>query len=71
LFIEGARLVTIRDLLGHRCITSTQLYLHVTACDLVDAMALHPIRNLVEVVDHLLPDVRLPIQRPPRRAGSA
>jgi integrase/recombinase XerD len=65
----GTNLVTIRDLLGHRCITSTQLYLHVTACDLAEALARHPIRHLVEVVDHLLPNVRLPIQRPPRRVG--
>jgi site-specific recombinase XerD len=27
----GVGLVTIRDLLGHRLITSTQIYLHVTA----------------------------------------
>src|SRR5947208_7899485 len=31
---EGVNLVTIRDLLGHRLITSTQIYLHVTAHDL-------------------------------------
>lgn len=31
---EGINLVTIRDLLGHRMITSTQIYLHVTAHDL-------------------------------------
>ena len=30
----GVGLVTIRDLLGHRLITSTQIYLHVTAQDL-------------------------------------
>jgi site-specific recombinase XerD len=64
------RLVTIRDLLGHRCITSTQIYLHVTAKDLAEAMDRHPIRHLVEVVDHLLPDVKLPLQRAPRRAGA-
>lgn len=67
----GTNLVTIRDLLGHRCITSTQLYLHVTAREMAEALARHPIRHLVTVVDDLLPDVRLPIQRPPRRVGYA
>ena len=66
----GVNPVTIRDLLGHRCITSTQLYMHVTASDLKEAMTQHPIRHLVDVVDHLLPNVRLPVQRPPRRADA-
>ncbi|MBV8181720.1 MAG: tyrosine-type recombinase/integrase, partial [Mycobacterium sp.] len=39
----GVGLVTIRDLLGHRQITSTQIYLHVTAEDLRSAAARHPI----------------------------
>lgn len=62
----GVGLVTIRDLLGHRMITSTQIYLHVTAHDLRQAADLHPIRHLMPIVDHLLPDVRLPMQQ--RRA---
>ena len=66
----GADMPTIRNLLGHRCITSTQLYIHVTASDLREAMTRHPIRHLVDVVDHLLPNVRLPLQRPPQRTGT-
>ena len=58
----GVGLVTIRDLLGHRLITSTQLYLHVTAEDLRDAAQRHPIARLLGTIEHLLPDVRLPFQ---------
>jgi site-specific recombinase XerD len=63
----GVSLVTIRDLLGHRLITSTQIYLHVTAEDLRDAAHRHPIGRLSASVDHLLPDVKLPFQPPPGR----
>lgn len=58
----GVGLVTIRDLLGHRLITSTQLYLHVTAEDLRAAADRHPIARLLGTIEHLLPDVRLPFQ---------
>jgi integrase/recombinase XerD len=62
-------LVTIRDLLGHRLITSTQLYLHVTAEDLRKAVANHPIQRLAPTVEFLLPNVKLPMQyAPPRRS---
>jgi integrase/recombinase XerD len=60
----GVGLVTIRDLLGHRQITSTQIYLHVTAEDLRAAAARHPIGSLLSTVQHLLPTGRLPFQRP-------
>jgi site-specific recombinase XerD len=59
----GVGLVTIRDLLGHRQITSTQIYLHVTAEDLRAAAARHPIGALLATVEHLLPVARLPFQR--------
>lgn len=58
----GVGLVTIRDLLGHRHITSTQIYLHVTAEDLRSAAARHPIGTLLATVEHLLPATRLPFQ---------
>ncbi|NJO12119.1 MAG: tyrosine-type recombinase/integrase [Gammaproteobacteria bacterium] len=60
----GVGLVTIRDLLGHRQITSTQIYLHVTAEDLRHAAACHPIGALLATVEHLLPATALPFQRP-------
>lgn len=67
----GVGLVTIRDLLGHRLITSTQIYLHVTAQDLRAAADRHPIARLLGTVEHLLPDVKLPFQhrRFTRRSG--
>jgi site-specific recombinase XerD len=67
----GVGLVTIRDLLGHRQITSTQIYLHVTAEDLRSAAARHPIGSLLSTVKHLLPTGRLPFQRLRPFASSA
>lgn len=66
----GVGLVTIRDLLGHRQITSTQIYLHVTAEDLRSAAARHPIGSLLATVEHLLPAGRLPFQKARAFAGS-
>lgn len=60
----GVGLVTIRDLLGHRLITSTQIYLHVTADDLRNAVAHHPISRLLDTVKHLLTSTPLPFQKP-------
>jgi site-specific recombinase XerD len=61
----GVDLVTIRDLLGHRCVASTQIYLHTTAEDLRAAAAKHPVEQLISQVQDWLPDVRLPFQWPP------
>jgi site-specific recombinase XerD len=66
----GVQLVTIRDLLGHRLITSTQIYLHVTAADLRDAADRHPISQLSNTVNDLLPALKLPFQHPPVRRQS-
>lgn len=66
----GVGLVTIRDLLGHRQITSTQIYLHVTAKDLRSAAARHPIGSLLATVEHLLPAGRLPFQKARAFSGS-
>ena len=63
----GVNIVTIRDLLGHKQISSTQVYLHVTADDLRSAAEKHPIGRLLKSIDHLLPDVKLPIQYGPRQ----
>lgn len=67
---QGVGLVTIRDLLGHRLITSTQIYLHVTAQDLRAAAERHPIGRLLGTIEHLLPNVRLPFQRPGARCST-
>lgn len=58
----GVGLVTVRDLLGHRLITGTQIYIHLTAHDLREAAERHPISELVKRVEDLLPDARLPFQ---------
>ena len=62
--------VTVRDLLGHRLITSTQIYLHVTAEDLRAAAASHPIERLAPTVEFLLPNVKLPLQYAPQRRST-
>jgi len=61
----GVGLVTLRDLLGHRLLTSTQLYLHVTAQDLREAAEKHPIARLAPKVAALLPDGKLPLHHSP------
>jgi integrase/recombinase XerD len=58
----GVGLVTVRDLLGHRLITSTQIYIHLTAQDLRNAADKHPIAELVKRMEDLLPNVKLPFQ---------
>lgn len=58
----GVGLVTVRDLLGHRQITSTQIYIHLTAKDLRHAADKHPIAELIKRVEDLLPNVKLPFQ---------
>ena len=63
----GVGLVTIRDLLGHRQITSTQIYLHVTAEDLRHAADRHPIGRLAATIGGLLPEIRRPVMKPPHR----
>lgn len=60
-------IVVLRDLLGHRQLTSTQLYLHLSAHDLRSAIDKHPVQRLAPTLESLLPGVRLPFQDPPRR----
>ena len=59
----GVGLVTIRDLLGHRLITSTQVYLHVTADDLRAAAGRHPISRLLDTVRSIIGPGPLPFQK--------
>lgn len=59
---HGVQLVTIRDLLGHHCISSTQIYLHTTADDLRKAASAHPVERLVAQLPNLLPNVKVPFQ---------
>lgn len=57
-------LVVIRDLLGHRQLTSTEVYLHLTVQDLRKAVVHHPVEFLAPTIESLLPNVTLPFQRP-------
>lgn len=62
---RGVQIVTIRDLLGHRSIASTQVYLHTTAEDLRQAARRHPVQDLVNRMEDLLPTMKLPLQWKP------
>jgi site-specific recombinase XerD len=59
---EGVGLVTLRDLLGHRQITSTQIYIHLTAKDLRHAADKHPVSQLIKRMEELLPNLKIPFQ---------
>lgn len=61
----GTQIPVVRDLLGHRLLSSTQIYLHMTAQDLRQAVDRHPIGGLVQSLKELLPNVKLPFQYPP------
>jgi site-specific recombinase XerD len=58
----GVNLVTLRDLLGHRQVTSTQIYIHLTAQDLRQATDKHPVSKLIKRMEELLPNPKLPFQ---------
>ena len=64
---SGANIQVVRHCLGHRCISSTQIYLHVTAHDLKEAASNHPIGRLAPIVESLVPQTKLPFQLPPIR----
>lgn len=59
------QVVTVRDLPGHRCLGSTQIYLHTTALDLRQAAEVHPVEKLIEPLRGLLPAGRSPLQWAP------
>jgi integrase/recombinase XerD len=62
---KGVNLVVLRDLLGHRSLSSTQIYMHMTAQDIRKAIDQHPIRKLVNKIKHFLPEQILAFQYPP------
>lgn len=61
---EGVDLLTISKLLGHRQMSSTQIYLHLTAEDLRHAADKHPVSGLIERLESFLPNMKLPFQYP-------
>jgi integrase/recombinase XerD len=43
---EGAHLVSIQKLLGHKSLSTTQIYLHITITDLKELSKQHPMRRM-------------------------
>ena len=62
---NDVNLVVLRDLLGHRQISSTQIYLHMTAEDIRKAIDRHPIQKLAIHIKNMFPKIKLPFQYPP------
>ena len=60
----GEKLVVLQELLGHRMITSTQRYIHLTGEDLRSAMNRHPVGNLAKSLSDVLPIGKLRLQWP-------
>ncbi|MHC4180466.1 MAG: tyrosine-type recombinase/integrase [Planctomycetota bacterium] len=67
---RGENVVTIRDILGHRQLTSTQVYIHTTAHELREVARNHPIGELAPRIASLIEGVRIPIDYPPRRRAA-
>lgn len=47
---EGAHLVSIQKLLGHKSLSTTQIYLHITIGDLKELSKQHPMRRMRTIV---------------------
>jgi site-specific recombinase XerD len=60
----GEKLIVLKELLGHRQISSTQVYLHLSGEDLRDAIEKHPVRKLLGSLEEFLPTGRLRFQHP-------
>lgn len=60
---SGMNIISLKDILGHRCIASTQRYIQMTLNDLRAAIDKHPAIDILTSVADLLPDVRLPFHR--------
>lgn len=61
----GEKLIVLRDLLGHKQLSSTQVYLHMTGEDLRSAVDRHPVGKLLDSLGELLPGSKLRFQYPP------
>ena len=64
----GEEIRTVQELLGHKWITSTQIYLHTTARELREAAERHPVGRLIGRIENLLPNIKLPFQEPRKLA---
>jgi site-specific recombinase XerD len=61
----GEKLIVLKELLGHRQISSTQMYLHLSCEDLREAIEKHPVKKLLGTLEEFLPTGRLRFQHPP------
>jgi len=62
---KGTKLVYLKEILGHRQLASTEVYLHMTAADIRAAMEKHPLKKVAAGIVKYLPDVKLRFQYPP------
>lgn len=62
LISQKVSIVTVQKLLGHSSIESTMRYLRITIQDMREAIDKHPVNDFNEVLNRLLPNVRLPYQ---------
>jgi integrase/recombinase XerD len=60
----GEKLIVLKELLGHRQVSSTQVYLHLSGEDLREALERHPIKKLLGSLEEFLPTGRLRFQHP-------
>jgi site-specific recombinase XerD len=58
-------IAVLKELLGHRLLTSTQRYLNISGEALREVINNHPIKRLVDIVAYILPKGRMPFQYPP------
>jgi integrase/recombinase XerD len=61
----GEKLIVLKELLGHRQLSSTQLYLHISGEDLRSAIERHPVGKLLGSLEEFLPTGKLRFQHPP------
>lgn len=67
---QGVTPVVIRDLLGHKQISSSEIYFHLSAEDLREPMDNHPVKLFAPIIKELLPKSRLPFQHPPQKRAT-
>lgn len=62
---KGTKLTYLKEILGHRQLASTEVYLHMTAADIRAAMEKHPLKKIAAGIVKYLPNVKIRFQYPP------
>lgn len=60
---KGEKIQDVQALLGHKWITSTQIYYHTDSVEMRKVLENHPIKNLISDVQKLLPNTKRPFQQ--------